>query len=395
MASKPVVPWGGGSSAGVLSGVRVVEFGAIGPLPFCATMLADHGAQVLRIDRPGRQGPLPGDGDRDVLARSRTSIAIDLTREEGRALARRLCAEAEVVAEGFRPGVMERLGLGPDVLQADNPRLVYARMTGWGQHGPYAAMAGHDINYLAISGALHAIGRKGEGPVIPLNLVADFGGGGMMLAFAIVAALLHSRTTGAGRVIDCAMSDGSAMLMAMANSLRGQGSWREERGTNLLDGGAYFYDCYETSDGRYMAVGAIEPAFRGILFDRLGLAGDPDFDLSLDDTRWDEQKRRIAAIIRTRTQAEWCALFDGTDACVAPVVAMGEAPAHPHNAARGTFVTAAGVIQPAPAPRFVGAPAVEPRPLSSGPDVTRAVLARIGIGEAAMADLCARGVVGA
>ena len=264
-----------------------------------------------------------------------------------------------------------------------------------GQHGPYAAIAGHDINYLAISGALHAIGRKGEGPVIPLNLVADFGGGGMMLAFAIVAALLHSRTTGVGRVIDCAMSDGSAMLMAMAYSLRGQGGWRDERGSNLLDGGAYFYDCYETSDGRYMAVGAIEPAFRLILFDRLGLTRDPDFDLSLDDTRWDEQKRRIAAIIRTRTQAEWCALFDGTDACVAPVVAMGEAPAHPHNAARGTFVTAAGVIQPAPAPRFVGAPAVEPRPLSSGPDVTRAVLARIGIGEAAMADLCARGVVGA
>jgi alpha-methylacyl-CoA racemase len=371
----------------------VVEFGGLGPLPFCATMLADHGAQVLRIERPGQPGLLPGDPDRDVLARSRTVIGIDLSGDEGRALARKLCAQADVVAEGFRPGVMERLGLGPDVLRADNPRLVYARMTGWGQDGPYARMAGHDINYLAISGALHAIGEEGERPTVPLNLVADFGGGGMMLAFAIVAALLNSRSTGTGQVVDCAMSDGSAMLMSMTYSMHAQGHWSDERGTNLLDGGASYYGCYETRDGRHIAIGSLEPAFRRILLDKLGLADDPAFDLTLDSAGWHEQKPRIAAAVRMKTQAEWSAIFDGTDACVAPVAGLGEAPLHHHNVARSTFVELDGIVQPAPAPRFLGTPAAPPsRPLR-GDGITDGILGGIGIDKASIADLRDRGIV--
>jgi alpha-methylacyl-CoA racemase len=354
---------------GVLSGVKMVEFGGLGPLPFCATMFADHGAQIVRIDRPGGGALLPGHRDGDVFSRSRNVVEIDLSCDEGRALARTICKHADVVAEGFRPGVMERLGLGPDVLLADNPRLVYGRMTGWGQNGANAKLAGHDINYLALSGALHAIGRRDTGPIIPLNLVADFGGGGMMLAFAIAAALLHSRATGEGQVIDCAMTDGSAMLMSMPYSMHAQGEWHDERGANLLDGGAYFYDCYETKDGRHVALGAIEPAFRRILFDGLGLTEADGFDFSLDDHRWSDQKEKVAAVVMTRTRDEWCALLEGTDACLSPVLSLSEAPAHPHNASRNTFVNVAGSLQPAPAPRFARTPAPEPKPVRRGSDI--------------------------
>jgi alpha-methylacyl-CoA racemase len=377
------------TGSGVLSGIRMIEFGGLGPLPFCATMFADHGAQVVRIERPDTGEPLPGHRDGDVFSRSRSAVAIDLTRDEGRALARNLCANADVVAEGFRPGTMEKLGLGPDTLLTDNSRLVYARMTGWGQYGANARLAGHDINYLALSGALHAIGRPGTAPVVPLNLVADFGGGGMMLAFAIAAALLHSRATGEGQVIDCAMTDGSAMLMSMAYSMHTRGQWRDERGTNLLDGGAYFYDCYETSDGRHVALGAIEPAFRRILLDRLGLPIGAEFDLTLDDRRWAEQKEAVAAVIRSRTRDEWCELLSETDACLTPVLDLSEAPVHPHNVERRTFIDVDGAIQPAPAPRFERTPAQPPQSVRRGP----AVLADCGIAPSVIDELYAKGIV--
>ena len=331
---------------GPLAGVRVVEMAGLGPGPFCAMLLADLGAQVLRIARPGT----PVD-PRDITTRSRPQLNLDLRRAEGSAAALDLIAGADLLIEGFRPGVMERLGLGPEPCRARNPKLVYGRMTGWGQHGPLAHAAGHDINYIALSGALHAIGRAGEAPVPPLNYVGDFGGGGMLLAVGLLAALHEAGRSGQGQVIDAAMTDGSALLSAFMYGFKAQGQWSNQRGENMLDGGAHFYDSYACADGKYIAVGAIEPQFYAELRACCGIE-DPLFDAQMDAARWPLLKLRLADIFRSRTRDEWCALLEGSDACVAPVLDWDEAPAHAHNQARQTFVDVDGVQQPAPAPRF-------------------------------------------
>jgi len=324
-----------------------VEIAGLGPVPFAGMMLADHGAEVVRIERPGAAAT-----PNDPLLRSRKSMTLDLKSASGAAALRALCRESDGLMEGFRPDVMERLGLGPDILLADNPRLVYGRMTGWGQFGPAAQRAGHDINYIALSGALGAIGREGEKPLPPLNLVGDFGGGGMMLAFGMVCALMHVQRGGFGQVIDCAMTDGSALLMAMMWGFRADGSWQEARGVNLLDTGAPFYDTYETACGGHIAIGPIEPQFYAALRERLGIADDPDFDFQHDRGRWIEQKRKLTSIFLGKTRAEWCAVLEESDACFTPVLSMTEASHHPHNVARGTFIEVGGVMQPAPAPRY-------------------------------------------
>ncbi len=340
-----------------LTGLKIIELAGIGPAPFAGMMLADHGAQIIRIDRPGAQSMIPA--DRDVLLRGRNTLAVDLKKPEGVAVVRALAQGADGLIEGFRPGVMERLGLGPELLLADNPKLVFGRMTGWGQTGPWAQAAGHDIDYIALAGALHAFGRAGEKPTPPVNMVGDFGGGGMLLAFGMLAGLLSASRTGVGQVIDCSMVDGAALLMSMVWSFAGAGFWRDRRGVNLLDTGAHFYDTYETSDGKHLAVGAIEPQFYAELRRIAGMA-DEAFDAQMNPGAWRDLKARCAAIFLTRTRDAWCALFDGTDACVAPVLSLGEAPHHAHNVARGTFVSAGGVMQPAPAPRMGATPAHAP-----------------------------------
>lgn len=339
--------------SGPLAKVRIIEFGAIGPAPFACMMLADNGADVIRVARrmpAWRQSIM--NASKDVLARSRRVVHLDLKTSEGVREARALARSADGIVEGLRPSVMESLGLGPEVLLADNPRLVYGRMTGWGQDGPYAQRAGHDINYIALAGALHAFGREGDKPTPPANLIGDFGGGGMLLAFGMVSAILHARATGQGQVVDCAMLDGSALLMSMMWSLRAAGVWRDERGVNLLDTGAHFYETYETLDGKYVAVGSVEPEFYTLLRERLGLASEPDFDRQRDPSAWPALKAKLASIFRTRTRDEWCHTFEGTDACVSPVLSMSEAPDHPHAVARGLFTTIDGVVQPSPAPRY-------------------------------------------
>lgn len=348
---------------GALTGLRVVEMAGIGPAPFAGMMLADHGAEVLRIDRiePSGLGVADMDPALDPLGRGKRAVALDLRRAEGRDAALTLIARADAVIEGFRPGVMERLGLGPDACLARNPKLVYGRMTGYGQTGPLAARAGHDIDYIAIAGALGAIGPGDGRPVPPLNLVGDFGGGGMLLAFGVAAALLNVARGGDGQVVDAAMTDGAALLTAMFHGLLAAGLWREGRGANLLDGGAPFYDTYETADGKFLAVGAIEPKFYARLIDGLGLAGE-SLPAQMDRAQWPRLKARIAAAIRSRSRAEWEAVFAGTDACVAPILAMAEAPSHPHNRARGTFLESHGLTQPAPAPRFSATPGAIARP---------------------------------
>ncbi|MEQ1725930.1 MAG: CaiB/BaiF CoA-transferase family protein [Sphingopyxis sp.] len=343
--------------AGPLHGIRIVEFAGIGPGPFCGMMLADHGAEVIRIDRPGavllRQDP---------LARSRRSICLDMKNPDAVAIARDLCRSADGIIEGYRPGVMERLGLGPDVLLADNGALVYGRMTGWGQSGPYAHAAGHDINYIALSGVLSTIGRAGERPVPPVNYIGDFGGGGMMLAFAMVSAILGVKNGGTGQIIDCAMTDGSAALSAMIWGFRAMGVWSDARGENLLDGGAPYYDSYECSDGHYISIGSIEPQFYAALLGATGLDGDADFDKQNDKLRWPLLKDKMAALFKTRTRDAWCAIMEGTDICFAPVLSMAEAPHHPHNAARATFIDVGGTMMPAPAPRYSATVADHPTP---------------------------------
>ncbi len=333
--------------AGPLNGLRIIELAGIGPGPFCGMMLADHGAEVIRVDRPGARIDV-----RDPLLRSRRLIGVDLKSPDGIALVRELVKSADGLIEGFRPGVTERLGLGPDVLLADNPKLVYGRMTGWGQTGPYAQAAGHDINYIALAGALHGYGRAGEKPTPPINMVGDFGGGGMMLAFGMVSALLHAQKTGAGQVIDCAMTDGAAVLMSMIWGFRANGIWADERGVNLLDTGAHFYDTYETADGKWLSIGSIEPQFYAELRRLAGLADDKDFDAQMDRAAWGPLKARLTALFLKKTRDQWCALMEMTDVCFAPVLSMAEAPGHPHNAARGTFIEVGGVTQPAPAPRY-------------------------------------------
>jgi alpha-methylacyl-CoA racemase len=343
--------------AGPLEGIRIVEIAGIGPGPFAAMMLADHGAEVIRVERPGAQPSLV-----DPLLRSRKSVVLDLKTPEGVEKVRALCRRADGLIEGFRPGVMERMGLGPETLLTDNPRLIYGRMTGWGQTGPYAQAAGHDINYIALSGVLAACGRAGEPPAPPMNLVGDFGGGAMMLAFGMVSALLAVRSGGPGQVVDCAMTDGSALLMAMIWGFRAEGHWADKRGVNLLDGGAAFYDTFKTSDGGYVALGAIEPQFYALLREKLGLADDSELDDQQDPAAWPAQKRKIAAVIETRSRADWCALLEHTDACFAPVLDMAECTAHPHNVARDTFIQVGGVTQPAPAPRYSKTPCAPPTP---------------------------------
>jgi alpha-methylacyl-CoA racemase len=382
------------TKSGPLSGLRILEIAGIGPGPFAGMMLADHGAEVIRIERPNAPPGLAAPHT-DILARSRRHVAIDLKRPEGAAVLRDLARNADGLIEGFRPGVMERLGLGPDVLLADNPKLVFGRMTGWGQTGPMARAAGHDIDYIALAGALHAYGRAGENPTPPINMVGDFGGGGMFLAFGMVSAILHAHRTGQGQVVDCAMVDGAAVLMSMIWSFRAAGFWRDERGVNLLDTGAHFYDTYETMDGKYLAVGAIEPQFYAAFRKLSGLDGDADFDAQMDFTAWPALKQKLAAVFRTRTRDQWMEVFEGTDACVAPVLSLSEAPLHAHNAARGTFMTVDGVTQPAPAPRFSASQPDAPRMATghSGAD-TDAVLAGIGYAGEAIATLRQAGVVG-
>ena len=331
---------------GPLTGFRVVELAGIGPGPFCGMMLADMGAEVIRVDRPhprGRSHP------RDVLARNRRSIVIDLKQPAGADIVLRLCESADALFEGFRPGVTERLGLGPETCMARNERLVYGRMTGWGQDGPLAGAAGHDINYIGLTGALHAIGEKGGKPVPPLNLIGDFGGGGMLLAFGLVCGMLEASRSGEGQVVDAAMIDGAAALMATFFSMGKYFS--DRRGTNLLDGGSHFYNTYETKDGQYVSVGAIEPQFYALLVEKSNV--DPHrFARQMDAGGWDSRKADLAAVFKSRTRDEWCEIMEGTDACFAPVLSIFEAPEHPHNRERQTFVDVDGTVQPAPAPRF-------------------------------------------
>lgn len=338
---------------GPLQGIRVIELQGIGPGPFCGMMLSDMGAEVIRIDRAGNVSGVASDGPPiDVLARGRSSIGVDLKNPEGVEVVLRLIETADALIEGFRPGVMERLGLGPDECFARNPKLVFGRMTGWGQEGPYAMAAGHDINYIALAGALEPIGRQGEAPVPPLNLVGDFGGGGMLLAFGVVCAVVEAQRSGKGQVVDAAMVDGAASLMAMFHSMRALGVWNDERGTNLLDTGSHFYDVYECADGRYISIGSIEPQFYSELLRLTGLEQDDGFAAQMDRTSWPDLKERIGAVFMTKTRDDWCEIMEATDVCFAPVLTLAEAPEHPHNQHRGVFTEIAGVTQPNPSPRF-------------------------------------------
>jgi alpha-methylacyl-CoA racemase len=347
--------------AGVLDGITVIELAGIGPAPFCGMMLADHGARVIRIARPGRIGRLAAFEGRDVLNRNRENVELDLKQPEAIAQVLDLVRDADAFIEGNRPGVIERLGLGPDVLLAANPRLVIGRMTGWGQSGPNADMAGHDINYIALTGALHTYGRKGQKPTIPVNAVGDYAGGGMMLAFGVLAAILSARSTGKGQVIDCAMTDGAALISAQTYALLAAGLWQDEREANILDGGAYYYDTYETSDGKYVSIGSIEPQFHALLLETLGLTSDPDFADPLDRSLWPAAKVKFESLFKTRTRDDWCAIMEQTDICFAPVLSLAEAPHHPHNVARGTFINVGGTFQPAPAPKFSATPSLPVR----------------------------------
>ena len=349
---------------GPLSEIKIIELAGIGPAPFTCMMLADAGAQVLRLERAapgaverGEEFAASGEGAYwDLLNRSRASVGIDLKHPDAVELVLRLVEEADGLVEGFRPGVAERLGVGPEACWGHNPRLVYGRMTGWGQDGPMAAMAGHDIDYIAIGGALWSLGRADEAPVPPLNLVGDFGGGGMLLAFGMVAALLEAARSGEGQVVDAAMVDGSASLMTMIHAFHQHGLWNDARGSNMLDTGAPFYEVYETSDGKWMAVGGIEPQFYAELIRGLGLEGDASLPGQNSRDDWPALKERFAALFKSKTRDEWSAVFDGTDACVVPVLSPWEAPSHPHNVARSTFVSVGGAVQPAPAPRFSRTP---------------------------------------
>ena len=372
---------------GPLAGLRIIELAGIGPGPFAGMMLADHGAEVIRVDRPGARIDT-----RDPLLRSRRLIGVDLKSPDGVAVVRDLCRSADGLIEGFRPGVTERLGLGPDVLLGDNPKLVYGRMTGWGQTGPYAHAAGHDINYIALAGALHAFGRASEKPTPPINMVGDFGGGGMMLAFGMVSALLHAgRRPDIGQVIDAAMTDGTAVLMSMIWGFRANGMWSDVRGTNLLDTGAHFYDTYETSDGKWLSIGSIEPQFYAELRRLTGLDADLEFEAQMDRGSWGPLRSKLTALFLTRTRDDWCELMEMTDVCFAPVLSMAEAPAHPHNAARATFVEAGGVMQPAPAPRY-SASATD-APVMTTAWSGAAVLTELGYDNERVAALTAAGTV--
>jgi alpha-methylacyl-CoA racemase len=372
---------------GPLHGVKVIEIAGIGPGPFCAMMLSDMGAEVLRIDRAQNvRGADPSKPSLDLLNRGRRNVAVDLKQRAGVELVLRLIEKSDALIEGFRPGVMERLGLGPDICIARNPRLVYGRMTGWGQEGPLAQAAGHDINYIALAGALDPIGRRGEAPVPPLNLVGDFGGGGMLLAFGIACALVEARSSGKGQVVDAAMVDGAAVLMNIFHGMRQAGFWSEERGTNLLDTGAHFYDVYETKDGKYVSIGSIEPQFYAELLQKTGLEG-VQLPHQMDRTKWAELKERLRGIFKTKTRDAWCEIMEGSDVCFAPVLSLWEAPEHPHIKARNTFVSVAGAQQAAPAPRFSRTPGEISRPPAHAGQHTDEALADWGISASEIAKL--------
>jgi alpha-methylacyl-CoA racemase len=365
--------------SGPLSGLRILEIAGIGPGPFTAMLLADMGADVVRIDRADRvSGGDPATPPSNVSDRGRRSVGVDLKHPDGVEAVLALCEQANGLIEGFRPGVMERLGLGPDAVLARNPALVYGRMTGWGQEGPYSPWAGHDINYIALAGALEPIGRRGEAPVPPLNLVGDFGGGGMFLAFGMACGLLHAQRTGEGQVVDAAMVDGAATLMTMFHAMTAMGVWTEERGTNLLDTGAHFYDVYETADGKYVSIGSIEPQFYAELIRLTDLEGE-ELPWQHDRSQWPALKERMAEIFKAKTRDEWCEIMERTDVCFAPVLSLSEAPKHPHNVERGTFVELEGVVQPAPAPRFSKTPGAVQRPPAHAGQHTDEVLTEWGL----------------
>jgi alpha-methylacyl-CoA racemase len=375
---------------GPLTGIKVLEFEAIGPGPFAGMLLADMGADVLVIDRPASTDlGLKRSRWYDVMMRGKRSVTLDLKKDSAREAALRLCTQADALIEGFRPGVMERLGLGPDAVAARNPRLVYGRMTGWGQDGPLASRAGHDINYIALAGVLNAFGRKGEAPVPPLNLVGDFGGGGMLLGFGIACALLEVSRSGRGQVVDAAMVEGASLLAAMFSGFLASNNWSEERGTNILDTGAPWYDVYETKDGKYVSVGAIEARFYDELVQKLDLK---DLPPQHDRARWPQMRTALAQAFKTRTRDEWCKLFEGSDACFAPVLAFSEARSHPHNVARKAFVTVANVAQPAPAPRFSRTPGAVRRAAPERGEGGHAALTDWGFTEKDIAALQSQGL---
>jgi alpha-methylacyl-CoA racemase len=378
---------------GPLQGVKVVELAGLAPVPFCAMLLADMGAEVVRIDRKsGSTAPVTLDPSSNVFNRSRRSIAMDLKSPDAVETVLKLVEKADIFIEGYRPGVTERMGLGPDACLARNPRLVYGRMTGWGQTGPLAQRAGHDINYIALSGALHLIGRKGENPVPPLNLVGDMGGGGLFLAFGVLCALIEARQSGKGQVVDAAMVDGASLQLAGILAVRAMGRWSDERGTNMVDTGAPFYEVYETSDGKYIAVGAIEPQFYAALSKGAGL--DPGkFGRQMDEQLWPEMKKELAAIFKTKTRDEWDAIFEGTDACVTPVLSLEEAADHPHNVSRGLY-TKTPALQPMPGPRFSRTPGEISSPPARLGQHTREALRDWGIPETEIDRLQGAGAIG-
>jgi alpha-methylacyl-CoA racemase len=370
---------------GPLTGLKIVEFAGIGPGPFCGMLLSDLGADVVRVDRKGGRGGAAF----SVTERGRRSVALDLKSPDAVEACLKLMDAADGIIEGFRPGVMERLGLGPDVALARNPKLVYGRMTGWGQTGPLAHSAGHDMNYIAITGALHAIGTDDK-PVPPLNLVGDFGGGALYLAFGLMAGIIQARETGKGQVVDCAMSDGAASLMAMFYGMKGAGIWKDERRMNMLDGGAHFYDTYQCSDGKWVSIGSIEPQFYALLLEKTGI-NDPDFQRQHERAIWPDLHDKLAHVIAQKTQAEWTEIMGGTDVCFAPILNLDDAPGHPHNAARETFVEVAGVVQPAPAPRFSATPGRIQGPPPANGAHNREALSDWGFSDAEIERLAAAG----
>ncbi|MBW2295330.1 MAG: CoA transferase [Deltaproteobacteria bacterium] len=375
--------------AGPLAGFRIIEVSGIGPGPFGAMMLSDMGAEVIRVERPS--ATMWEDPSMDLLNRGRRCITIDLKQPLGVETLLRLLDSYDALLEGFRPGVMERLGLGPEVCLERNPALVYGRMTGWGQTGPLANAAGHDINYIALAGALHPIGRRGEPPTVPLNLVGDFGGGGLMLAYGVVCALLERSRSGKGQVVDAAMVDGAATLMTIFHATQQLGYWSDERGTNLLDGGSHFYDTYETQDGKWISIGSFEPKFYALLLEKLDL--DPATFPQMDKQQWPAQKQKVAALFLERTRDEWCKLLEGTDVCFAPVLTIAEAREHPHNTARGTFTQINGVSQPRPTPRFGRTDSEISRPPAHPGEHTEEILTEAGWSPEEIAGLRDQGAI--
>ena len=386
-------------ASGPLDGIRILEIAGIGPGPFAGFMLADLGADIIKIDRSAAaRGGDPSTPPSDVLQRGRRSIAVDLKSPEGVEVVLQLAEKADGLFEPFRPGVAERLGIGPDVCLGRNPKLVYGRMTGWGQDGPYAHTAGHDINYISLAGALWHFGRKDEAPVFPMNMVGDFGGGGMLLAYGMLAGLLHAARTGEGQVVDAAMVDGTAALMMMFHAFRAMGIFEEARGDNLLDSGAHFYDVYETADGEYVSIGSIEPQFYAELLKHTGLAAaqeqGEELPWQMDKSQWPAMKERLGAIFKSKTRDEWCEIMEGTDVCFAPVLRMSEAAKHPHNVHRQTFIERDGIVQPAPAPRFSETPGAVQRPPAHVGQHTDEVLAEwLGADDDAVAKLRASGAI--